>query len=85
MIVGASVLRPNEPLGNTPGGTDHSARWIALWGRDLDLGRAAHRVMGGLKWGEGVARVRHLGYPVWAMKLGPALFLRLGAILVWHG
>ena len=44
MTVGVRGLRPNEPLGITPEGTGHSARWIAVWGRDLDQGQAAHRV-----------------------------------------
>ena len=84
MIVGVRGLRQNEPLGITPMGTGHSARWIAVWGRDLDQMRAARRATCGLKWVE-EARLRHLGYPVWATKGGPVLFLRLGAIPVGHG
>ena len=45
MTVGVRGLRPNEPLGITPEGIGHSARWIAVWGRDPDLERAVHRVM----------------------------------------
>ena len=67
MIVGASELRPNEPLGSIPGGTDHSAHWIAVWGRDPDLERAVHREMRELL-GEVGERSLPPGWSVWAAK-----------------
>ena len=84
MIVGVRGLRQNEPLRITPEGTGYSARWIAVWCRDLDQMRAAHRVTCGFKGVEG-ARLRHLGYPVWATSGGPVPFWRSGAIPVRHG
>ena len=65
MIVGASELRLNEPPGSIPGWASHSARWIAVWGRDPDLGRAARRVTRDLV-GEVGESFLPLGWSVWA-------------------